>query len=80
MVEPASPTAGIDIRRDYAVIRCRLCRHRPRDRARRVTAIVATIVAWMRLCVLKTSNVETLIRTMSHDNPLWERHGFMASS
>ena len=44
MVEPASSTAGVDIRRDYALNRRRLCRHRPRDRAGRVTDRVVRIV------------------------------------
>ena len=48
MVEPASPTAGVGIRRDYALKRRRLCRHRPRARVRRrQQMIVATIVAFM---------------------------------
>jgi hypothetical protein len=44
MVEPASPTAGVDIRRGYALNLRPLCRHRPRERAGRVTDIVVTIV------------------------------------
>jgi hypothetical protein len=44
MVEPAAPTAGVDIRRDYALNRRRRCQHRPRDRAGRVTDIVVAIV------------------------------------
>ena len=39
MVEAGSPTAGVDMRRDCALNKRRLCRHRSRDRAVRVAEI-----------------------------------------
>jgi hypothetical protein len=48
MVERASSAAGVDIRRDYALNSRRLCRHRSRDRACRVTDTLVTSLSWMR--------------------------------
>jgi hypothetical protein len=44
MVEPASATAGVGIRRGYALRGVVTCRRRPRERADRVTGIAVTIV------------------------------------